>query len=227
MSQPKTVLLVEDNEKIMAANMRALKDAGYCLEVAYTLAEARACLARGETDVIVLDIKLPDGNGLDFIGEIRQTIAAPVLLLTAMNEKDDMLAGLRAGGDDYITKPYDLDELRERVAAFIRRKEIYEARVPQRLVQGPLTLDLIVQKAFLDGKDMLLTPKDYAILCLLTQSAGNAISPEKIYQNVWGQPMGANSHAVKSAIWRLRKKLAGSGHTVHSVRGEGYFFGKE
>lgn len=224
MNQQKMILLVEDNEKIMEANRRALADAEYRIEMAFDLAEARASLARREPDVIVLDILLPDGNGLNFLQEIRKTTAAPVLLLTALDEKDDILAGLRAGGDDYITKPYDLDELRERVAAFIRRREMYELRTPDRMTRGPLTLDLIAQQAYLDGKDLFLSQKEYALLLMLTQNEGKAIDSAALYETVWRAPMVGDGNAVWQQMARLKKKLeAGAGQiTLTAARGAGY-----
>lgn len=222
MNTDKTVLLVEDNEKIMEANRRALAKVGYHIEMAFDLAGARDCLARNEPDVIVLDIMLPDGSGLDFLAEIREDITAPVLLLTALGSKDDRLEGLRAGGDDYITKPYDLDELRERVAAFLRRKEIYEARTARKLVRGPLVLDLVAQRAYLDDEDMLLTQKEYALLLLLAQNEGRAVDTTTLYEAVWKAPMGEDANAIKIALSRLRKKLINSGLRLAADRGEGY-----
>ncbi|MDL2318725.1 response regulator transcription factor [Eubacteriales bacterium OttesenSCG-928-A19] len=224
MSRQRIVLLVEDNEKMMEANRRDLTDAGYHTEMAFDLAEARACLARSEPDVIVLDILLPDGNGLDFIGEIRKTTAAPVLLLTALDEKEEMLAGFRAGGDDYITKPYDLDEMRERVAALIRRREMYEAHVPHRLICGPLVLDLRSQQAHLDGGNLQLTPKEFALLLMLAQNMGNVLSKETLYGGVWKQPIAGDSGTLWRHLSTLKKKLEAMTKDVEltTARGKGY-----
>lgn len=219
------ILLIEDNESIQQANRRALEKRGYRIEAAASLAEARLALARQEPDVIVLDIMLPDGNGLEFLSEIRARTSAPVLLLTALADKDDRLAGLRAGGDDYIVKPYDLDELRERVAAFLRRKKMYEAHTPQKLTRGPLSLDVIAHRAFLNGEDMLLAPKEFALLLLLVQHEGRPLSKEYLYETVWKLPANNDARAVWTHLSVLKKKLtASTGGRVQIVseRSRGY-----
>ncbi|MDL2274193.1 response regulator transcription factor [Oscillospiraceae bacterium OttesenSCG-928-G22] len=219
------ILLIEDNESIQEANRRALEREDYKIEVAASLTEARLALARQEPDVIVLDIMLPDGNGLEFLCEIRAHTNAPVLLLTALADKDDRLAGLRAGGDDYIVKPYDLDELRERVAAFLRRKKLYETRAAQKLTRGPLSLDMIAHRAFLNGADMLLAPKEFALLLLLAQNEGKPLSKEYLYEAVWKLPANNDARAVWTHLSVLKKKLAaGMGGRVEIVseRNKGY-----
>lgn len=224
MGEQKTILLVEDNEKIMAANQRTLAAAGYCVKMAASLAEARAYLAEIEPDAIVLDIMLPDGSGLDFLSEARQMSTAPILLLTALGSKDSRLAGLRAGADDYIAKPYDLDELLERVAAFIRRKKILEARTQQKLVRGALTLDIVAQRALWAQEDMLLTQKEYALLLLLVQQEGNMVSLDTLYETVWLAPLGDNAGALWKHISNLKRKVERytDAIVIKASRGKGY-----
>jgi DNA-binding response OmpR family regulator len=129
MSKKGIVLLVEDNPQILDINRRVLEDEGLTVLTAATLAEARQRLAIAAPDVVVLDIMLPDGSGLDFLPELRKACASPVLFLTAKVERDDILAGLRAGGNDYITKPYDIEEFQVRVTSFLRLIET--AKAPQ------------------------------------------------------------------------------------------------
>jgi DNA-binding response OmpR family regulator len=123
------ILLVEDNPQILDLNRRVLEDEGLTVLAAKTLAEARQRLTVAAPDVIVLDIMLPDGSGLDFLPELRKTCASPVLFLTAKVERADILAGLRAGGNDYITKPYDIEEFQARVTGFLRLMDT--AKTPQ------------------------------------------------------------------------------------------------
>lgn len=225
MSAQRVVLLIEDNKQLMEANRRALAKADYHIEMALNLAEARACLAKCNPDAIVLDIMLPDGNGLDFITEIREVTTAPVLLLTALDEKSDRLNGLRAGGNDYISKPYDIDELRERIAAFIRRDTLIEVRRPaERISWGPLLLDTIAQQGFLDGKDLSFTPKEFGLLLVLVRNGNKELSAKKLYETVWRQPDNDDIRAVKAHISNLRKKLEGSSFTITVTRNEGYRF---
>jgi DNA-binding response OmpR family regulator len=169
---------------------------------------------------------LPDGNGLDFLAELRGVCAAPVLFLTAKTEKEDKLAGLRAGGNDYITKPYDIDELRERVSAFLRLIRD-KGKPPDRIAFGSLTFDLISNQAFADGRDILLTQKEFALLLFLAQRKGEVFSAEHLYEKVWNASAAGDSRAVKYQLSNLRKKLAGSGYTVVAERGEGYRFETE
>ena len=220
MNKRRTVLLVEDNKHFMAANRRALTDAGYHIIEAEDLAGAREKLARYTPDVIVLDIILPDGNGLDFIPEIRDVTIAPVLLLTALDKKDERIEGLRAGGDDYITKPYDLDELCERVAAFIRRGEM----TPETLTRGPLTLNLTAQRALLFGTDMALTPREFAVLLLFMKNLGKMLTKEFIYEKAWGQEIICDNGALYAQIQRLKRKLEQyENFELYVSRNEGYF----
>ncbi|MDR1603278.1 MAG: response regulator transcription factor [Gracilibacteraceae bacterium] len=222
MNEQKTVLLVEDDERIMVANRRALMSAGYRILEAENLAFARALLAANVPDAIVLDILLPDGNGLEFIRELRRFTAAPVLLVTALDKKDERLAGLRAGGDDYITKPYDLDELRERVAAFIRRGEMYERRVPEKFSLGPLTLDMVAMRAMLSGVDLQLTPKEYALLLILARNEGKPLPKEILYEAAWNAPMLGDGAALWRQISSLKRKLGECAVEITTGRREGY-----
>ena len=219
------ILLVEDNEKIMYGNKQMLEWEGYEAAAALTLAEARSCIEGRRPDVIVLDIMLPDGSGLDFIREMREgkNPGIPVLLLTGLTTKEDVVRGLKAGGDDYLTKPYDFSELTARIEALLRRV----GRVPETIVKGRLSLDIAASTATLDGIDLLLTKKDFALLLIFVQNEGRIISREYLYEKIWKAPMADDSQAIKTAINRLRPKIAGSGWRITSSRGEGYCFEKE
>ena len=120
MDEKGIVLLLEDNQKILDINRRILEQAGAMVLTAKTIAEARERVQIALPDVAVLDIMLPDGSGLDFLSELREICDAPALFLTAKTEREDVIAGLTAGGNDYITKPYDIDEFRARVMGFLR-----------------------------------------------------------------------------------------------------------
>ncbi|MDR1643965.1 MAG: response regulator transcription factor [Clostridiales bacterium] len=221
----RTVLLIEDNEKLNVINRRALESAGYHVLTALTLAAAREHLAAHNADVILLDVLLPDGDGADFCGEIREKTDAHILFLTSKREHVDKLKGLATGGDDYITKPFKLDELLLRVAAAMRRRDMEAAKPPvQTMTVGPLTLDSAAIQAFLNGKDIGLSPKEFSVLRLLVQSKGKAISKEALYESAWNQPMNVDDTAIKTAISRLRRKLGSEGFRITSSRGEGYRF---
>lgn len=220
----KTILLVDDNRDILAANRRILAGAGRVLRTAFDLAGARREMAAHPPDVVVLDIMLPDGSGLDFLAELREVSIAPVLLLTSLGDRDDRLRGLRAGGDDYITKPYDIEELKERVAAALRRAELVERSGPRPIVRGPLRLDPTSGRAELGGADLGLTPKEFALLLCLTRAGGAVLTAEQLYRAVWGQPMEEDARTLRKHISRLKHKLeaAGGGVSLMATRGEGY-----
>lgn len=224
MSEKANILLVEDNTAILEANTRVLGKAGYEVRAVKTLKKAREALMKSPPDAIVLDILLPDGNGLDFISEIREITTAPVLLLTSLTEKDDRLEGLRAGGDDYITKPYDVEELRERVAAFLRRDVMLRQNMEPTIILGPLTLNLPARRAYLNSVDMTLRNKEFDLLYLLVKNKGRQISAKSLYETAWALPYANSGNAVWAQISRLKKKLEELGDviTISSVRGEGY-----
>jgi DNA-binding response OmpR family regulator len=221
MNKQRTILLIEDDENIMAFNRRVLKKAGHHIIEAEDLSGARTQLAWQIPDVIVLDIILPDGNGLDFIPEIRAVTTAPILLLTALGKKDERIEGLRAGGDDYIAKPYDIDEFCERVAAFLRRGNM----TPEKLTKGPLTMDLTSQQAFFYEDCLDLTQKEFSLLLLFMQKTGKSLTKEFIYEKVWGHPNPCDSNVLYTHFNRLRKKLEHHKCFEFSVsRNEGYSF---
>lgn len=133
--QQPTVLLVEDNAHVLALNQSVLERRGYSVLTARSLAAVRQLLARKpRVDVAVLDIRLPDGNGLDFVPELRQTAPVPVLMLTSCRDYDDMVRGLTGGADDYMTKPYRIDELLARIAALLLKRE--SVHPPSEVVRG-------------------------------------------------------------------------------------------
>ena len=218
----KRVLLVEDNKEIMSVNMRLFKMENYEATAALTLADARSSLKKSRPDVIVLDIMLPDGSGIDFMRELRssENDGIPILLLTGLAAKEDILQGLRSGGDDYLTKPYDFEILLERVEALLRRA----ARMPEIITKNGFSLDVTAAVALFDGKDLLLTQKEFALLLLFVRHEGKAMSAEYLYERVWNKPMNNDAAAVQFQISNLRKKIDASGYTVAAKRNDGYVF---
>jgi len=221
----KLVLLVEDNERLNAINFRALESEGYTILTALTLEQAREHLAANDPDVILLDVLLPDGNGLDFCGEIRGGTDAHILFLTSRTEHEDQIRGLDTGGDDYITKPYKLEEMLSRVRAAIRRRNMDAAKPARRTItRGSLTLNTVANQAFLNGEDMLLSPKEFSLLLLLTQNEGRTLSKEILYEAVWNAPMVGDSGAFWKQMSTLKKKLDKDGGGVLTIShgGGGY-----
>jgi DNA-binding response OmpR family regulator len=218
----RTILLVEDNREIQEVNKDMLiRRGGYDIRLANNLAEAQEQVIEAKPDIIVLDIMLPDGSGLDFLEKLRQDADIPVLLLSALVEPSDVVKGLRAGGDDYLAKPYDNAELLARIESLLRRA----SRPPKTLVKGRLTLNMISGIAFINGRDLLLSHKEFAVLLLLAQNEGKTVRSESLYKEVWGLPMN-DDRTLKKHISALRKKLQDetSGCEIENVRGEGYCF---
>lgn len=175
-SKDRLILLVEDNEQILKGNRRFLERQGYKTAAAPNLAEAHALIGTCRPDVIILDIMLPDGSGLDFMGRLRESKYAdiPILLLTGLITKEDVVRGLMVGGDDYLTKPYDFPELLALVEALLRRAE----RVPETVHKGRLSLDVTVGAAVCDGADLLLTQKEFALLLTFIRNEGRYMDTE-------------------------------------------------
>jgi len=213
------LLLVEDEPAVQSNNMKILQRRGYTLKQAYTLAEARALISEEPPRGIILDLQLPDGSGLDFLRELRQDSDIPVLILTALGAKDDIIRGFETGSDDYLTKPYDLSVFLMRVQTLLRRA----SSIPDVLEYGGLQLYPAAGKAVLNGEDMLLSQKEYSILQLFVQYPEKILSPDYLYEKVWGYEMVEKDNSLKVVISKLRTKLADSAYTVTASRGEGYY----
>lgn len=221
----KRILLVEDNEQIMHGNERMLTRRGYKVITALTISETRKAIEAQMPSLMVLDIMLPDGNGLEFMHNLREQegLDIPILLLTGLTGKNDVVRGLEAGGDDYLTKPYDFHVLLARIEALLRRAE----RVPEVIVKGALTLDVRAGAVSLNGTDLSVTKKDFYLLLFFIQNEERFFSAEHLYEKIWKTSMEGDNQALKSAISRLNKKISGGGWHISWSRGEGYVFERE
>jgi DNA-binding response OmpR family regulator len=224
----KTVLLVEDNEQLNSLNRRALEMVGYDVLTSRSIARARQHVLNPDVhlDVILLDISLPDGNGVDFCKEIRSKTSAHILFLTAVQDDETLLNSLDIGGDDYITKPYKLEEMLARVKVAMRRRGMTDEKAQKPITRDTLSLDPIGHLATLDGKDMQLTTKEFFILYYLVIHEGEVLSSENLYKLAWNQEMLSDDHAVKNTVYRLRQKLESkhSHYKIAAVRNKGYRF---
>ena len=215
-----TILLVEDNPHIMKINAQLLTLRGYQVLQAETAAQAREQLRWHPVDLIVLDILLPDGSGLELCRELKAQRPIPILFLTALGENQDVVEGLRAGGDDYLAKPYDLEVLVARIEARLRAS----GEVRRYFGYGGLKLDLLTMTGYVNGKDIQLTQKEFTALLLLARAAERKISQEELMEALWGPDAHAESRALWTLISRLRKKLNSqeSRLEISSLRGGGY-----
>ncbi|MCL2270904.1 MAG: response regulator transcription factor [Treponema sp.] len=219
------ILLVEDNEDIQLVNKRMLDRLYiYKIHLAMNLAEARKMLSESTPDLIVLDIMLPDGNGLDFLKELRrQHKNLPVLLLTALGTPEDEVKGLKSGGDDYLTKPYDYSVLLARIKALLNRAE----RVPETITKGTMIIKIPSNEVFINDENIRLSQNEFGLLLQFAQNEDCVIGAAYLYEQVWGLKMLEDTSALRNTVYKLRKKLANSGFTIVAERGDGYIFEKE
>jgi len=227
MGNNKTILLVEDDPDILWTNEMAFESEGYDVVTAESIAETLKKLDESNPDLVILDLILPDGNSLDSMPEIRKRTSAPILILTALVEKDERLAGLKAGGDDYIKKPYDIDELCARAAAFLRREEMHGSKPPaDTFTYGTITLDLVANQAYVGGESMDLSGKEFAMLQIFVKNEEKTLTKEYLYEAIWKQEMFGDDKPIRDTVYRLRKKLetSNSGYDILSTRREGYIF---
>ncbi len=217
------ILLIEDNDKVQNFNSKMLEDEGYNVKVAMTLSKANEIIKKRLPDVIVLDIGMPDGSGLDFLKQLRRTSAVPVLMLTGFNQSEDVVACFKAGCDDYLSKPYSFDVLLVRLQNILKKAE----HANNHLKKCEITLNTLTGKAYVNDKDLLLTPKNFALLQLFVQHIDIELTQDDIYKGIWDDTIVQSSRIVINEISRLRKKLVGSGYTISSVYGGKYILEKE
>jgi len=191
----KRLLIVDDDAPFLELHSQMLSRQGYEVRTARNAEEARKILTSSSPDVIVLDIRLPDGNGIELCGEIQSASSSPILFVSGLVEDEDIMAGLDSGGDDYLTKPFEFGVLVSRIEALLRRA----ARVPETVEKGPLKLDIAANQAFLNGTDMLLTHKEFSLLLLFMQREGRVMSAEHLYEKVW-RPTDGGGHSSNQKI---------------------------
>ena len=223
------IMIVEDDEDLKQLNARLLIRRGYDVITASTAAETRALLNENTPDLFILDIALPDGDGLTLCKEIQQSTDAPVMFLTGKAETNDKITGLRTGGDYYLTKPFDRKEFIAVVESLLRRVDrtreiLNNSNV---ITKGSLTLKLDERKAFVNGRDASLSPKEFTLLLILVQNEDKEMRLEQLYEAVWGTPMYNDSNALRQRISKLKKKLGEENAADFSIlteHGRGYVF---
>ncbi len=201
-----TILLVDDETDILLTNCEYLEMNDYSVIKAESIKEAQEKLVL-KPDLIVLDIMMADGSGLDFCKSIREYLTTPILFLSCLNETEQVIEGFKTGGDDYLTKPYRLDELAVRCAALLRRVEIDKKDMPGKIVTGSLTLNWLQRTVYLNSMEVVLQPKEFALLLYLVQNAGQGFTADELYSAVWGSIGSDDVRTVKAHIYNLRKKL--------------------
>ncbi len=222
-----TILLLEDDGDLIDGLTYSLQREGYAVEVAQTVKAARACLEAKTYSLLLLDVTLPDGNGMDVCRLVRERDKlVPIIFLTAMDEEVNVIRGLDSGADDYITKPFKLGELCARIRTRLRQSGMREAGGEKRLTSGPLAIDLLGSCALWNGRLLNLTAAEYHLLCLLVQNAGQTVLRNTILDALWdGNGNFVDDNTLSVYIRRLREKIEedpSEPKYLLTVRGFGY-----
>lgn len=215
------ILIVEDNKDILYTNRTMLELNGYEVLSAETIGAAeKICEENGGISLIILDIMLPDGSGLDLCRELRKGSDVRILFLSALDTDKDVIEGFRAGGDDYLEKPYHMEELLLRVEALLRRKNIGASK--SRF--GDIEFHDYSFSADVKGRDLLLRQKEYSILRFLCDNAGEYFTAKELFEIVWGVP-DADSSEIQpfyNSISSLKEKIAETGVEIAHEKSRGY-----
>jgi len=217
------VLFIEDDLQIADFVKQGLTEAGCEVEVVHDGLDGFALALQGEYQVLVLDIMLPGMNGLELLQKLRDRgIDKPVLILSAKRSIADRVLGLRAGGDDYLVKPFAFAELLARVESLLRRAR--GSREPVRLKVADLTLDLLGRRAYRGGEEIDLQPQEFSLLEYLMRNCGQVVTRTQILQNVWGYDFNPSTNVVEVHVCRLREKIERTDRSklLRTVRGAGY-----
>ncbi len=215
------LLLIEDEPALARALSTGLSEEGYAVDVAPTLAEAELLAFEVDYDILVLDLMLPDGSGLDLLRRLRRASkAVPVLALTARDQLEDKVLGLDAGADDYLTKPFAFEELMARLRSLIRRRS---KPVEEILEIGDIRLDRTRRVLFRAGQAIEVTTREFSLLEYLMLHAGMPLTRGQIAEHVWDLGFEARSNTIDVLVGRLRSKLAPSA-PIRTLIGVGYVF---
>lgn len=213
------ILLVEDHPELSDWLSRALRQAGYVVDIAERGDHAEHFLLTGDYDGVLLDLSLPGRDGLEVLRGLRSRgLKVPVLVLTARGSVEDRIAGLNLGADDYLPKPFALGELEARLKALLRRSS---GLTPVVRV-GELVFDTVSRLPTVRGQPLSLTPRELAVLEALLGRIGRPVSREALCQKIFSDDLDTRAEAIEIYVHRLRKKLDGSGARITTVRGLGY-----
>lgn len=221
------LLVVEDNVELAASLQARLVSAGYVVDHVESAADARAALSAMRFAAVILDLGLPDGDGLAILKEVRRrNDPVPILVLTARSGVSDRVNGLRSGADDYLVKPFAYDELVARLEALLRRPSQLAGRSLQ---FANLVLDTQSHEIFIDGTPQIITSREMAVLELLMSRKGRVVPKKMVEDHIFGLAGEVSSNAIEVYVHRLRRQLSerGARVVIHTIRGVGYLLAEE
>lgn len=209
MNEPSPLVLVVEDDRQMRRFLRTTLTAlDYRVLEAATVAEATATVTTHNPDVILMDLALPDGDGIELTGRIRAWSRVPIIVLSARGREEDKVAALDTGADDYLTKPFGVNELLARIRASIRRSAASTPGAAVAVLEiGPLRIDQARREVTVDGRDVRLTPIEFRLLVLLAASAGRVLTHRQILKEVWGPPYVDETHYLRVFLATLRRKI--------------------
>jgi DNA-binding response OmpR family regulator len=218
------ILTIEDDEIIVNDIVRALTAQGLSVDVARTGRDGIAKIMSGTYDVVTIDRLLPDIDGLKIVATMRSVgMETPVLVMSALSNVDHRIEGLRAGGDDYLIKPFSTDEMSARVEVLLRRRQ--RSGVEETLLRvGPLELDLVRRRATVHEQMLALQPTEFRLLEFMMRHAGQVLTRTMIFEVVWGCSFDPGTNLIDVHVGRLRRKLDAIGESpvIRTIRGSGY-----
>ena len=219
------ILLVEDNESLIEGLEFSLEKSGYSVEVSKTVQEAFSKISKTNYDLLLLDLKLPDGSGFEICKKVRMTSSVPIIFLTASDEEANIVMGLDMGGDDYITKPFKLSELSSRINALLRRAGVSNS-LQNELKSNGITIRLAENRVLKDNQAIELTYAEYRLLCLLMQNPNMLLTRTFILDRLWdGNGNFVDDNTLSVYVSRLRSKIEENPENpiyLLTLRGIGY-----
>jgi DNA-binding response OmpR family regulator len=218
------VLLIEDDADIALGVRTVLNRNGFEVRAATEGRDGLRLFHRERPDIVVLDVGLPEMDGWTVLERIRELSEVPVLMLTSHGREVDKVRGLRAGADDYLTKPFGTAEFVARVQALLRRQRPADS-LPEVFDDGSVRINFATHDVFVDGNSVELTPTEFRLLTALVRYRGQVLSPVKLLELAWSDPLGIGPDRVKYTVMRLRRKLGaetGGDSVIEAVRGFGY-----
>lgn len=207
MNEKKTILIVEDDKYIIHFLSVSFREENYGFQVAKSVKEAVSLFYANRPDVVILDLGLPDGDGMEVIERIREIADTPVIVVSARQEEDEKIRALDAGADDYVTKPFYMGELLARIRAALRKTEKHSREKETRFEDGDLCVDYGKRRVEVDGGEVHLTPIEYKILLLLIANRGKVLTHHYILKEIWGYAEGVESGTLRVFMATLRRKI--------------------